>query len=258
MVEQYEADKNPNLIDVYLQALLQRESTGNYQAKHASSIITDFATKKPIKVQALGGYGILDVNFPVWAKQAGLQDFSMSDGDWKDPKVQDAIAKYKVQEYFNRFQSWDSVSIAWFAGDSKAQEFIDNGVIDFEKEDVNGVSIKAYVDSMNKLITDEMMNIEIEPEVFDTAYRGEPRGPMQRLPQIGESKSTFFPMNPMQDSNSKLAAQILDALTKANSGGVRPNLFSGDFSSQVPPTAQGFEEARYNTRISRLRNNIGK
>ena len=98
MVEQYDADTNPNLIDVYLQALLQRESTGNYQAKHASSIITDFATKKPIKVQALGGYGILDVNFPVWAKQAGLQDFSMSDGDWKDPKVQDAIAKYKVQE----------------------------------------------------------------------------------------------------------------------------------------------------------------
>ena len=254
MVEQYDADKNPNLIDVYLQALLQRESTGNYQAKHASSIITDFATKKPIKVQALGGYGILDVNFPVWAKQAGLQDFSMSDGDWKDPKVQDAIAKYKVQEYFNRFQSWDSVSIAWFAGDSKAQEFIDNGVIDFEKEDVNGVSIKAYVDSMNKLITDEMMNIEIEPKVFDTAYRGEPTGPMQRLPQLGEVKRTIFPMKPMQksifpmnlmqDGNSKLAAKILDSLTKANSGGVRPNLFSGDFSSQEPPTAQGFQEAR--------------
>jgi len=38
MVEQYDANTNPNLIDVYLKALLQRESTGNYQAKHASSL----------------------------------------------------------------------------------------------------------------------------------------------------------------------------------------------------------------------------
>ena len=140
-------DNNPALVDMYLKALLMRESTNNYEAKHKASVIEDYETGKPIRVQALGGYGILDINFPIWAKQAGLKDFSMADSDWKDPKAQDTIAKYKVQEYFNKFQSWDAVSVAWFAGENKAKELLRNGTIDYDKADSNGTTIKQYVDT---------------------------------------------------------------------------------------------------------------
>ena len=83
---------NPALIDVYLAALLQKESSGNYLAEHKPSIIEDFATGKPIRVQALGGYGILDVNWDKWAKQAGIEG-----ADWKDKVAQDTVAKFKYK-----------------------------------------------------------------------------------------------------------------------------------------------------------------
>ena len=72
-------DSNPALIDIYLKALKMQESSGNYQAKHESSIITDIVTGKPIRVQALGAYGILDINWygtetqQSWAEQAGYE-----------------------------------------------------------------------------------------------------------------------------------------------------------------------------------------
>ncbi len=226
-------DSNPALIDMYLKALLMRESTNNYEAKHKASVIEDFATGKPIRVQALGGYGILDINFEKWAEQAGLKDFSMEDEDWKDPVAQDTIAKYKVQEYFNKFNSWDAVSIAWFAGENKAKELLRNGTIDYDKADSNGTTIKQYVDSMNNFIADELMTMELPIETFVP-------------PQIIEGPQ----INPVVDSQRNqqevFAAQILDAMTKANAGGMRPS-----FESQVPAEAGDFADAVVETKVKR-------
>ena len=101
MVEEMNNDSNPALIDIYLEALKMQESSGNYQAKHEPSIITDIVTGKKIRVQAIGAYGILDINWngtktqQSWAEQAGYKG-----ADWHDPAVQDAVARYKVQEFF--------------------------------------------------------------------------------------------------------------------------------------------------------------
>jgi len=221
---------NPALIEMYQEALLQRESTGNYLAKHNSSVIEDYATGKPIKVQALGGYGILDINFPKWAKQAGLTDFSMEDGDWKDPKVQDAVARYKIQEYFNKYNSWDLVSIAWFAGPGKSNEFVKNGTINFQEEDANGVDIQSYVDSMNKLISEEVMDMEIPVEQYTPPQNIE--APMQSTNFTGQG-----------NMNQLYAAQILDAMTKANAGGVRPSLM-GDAARQASNVKTAIDTAK--------------
>jgi len=116
-------DSNPALIDMYLEALKMQESSGNYQAQHKPEVITDIVTGKKIRVQAIGAYGILDINWTgtktqkSWAKQAGY-----SGADWHDPVAQDAVAKYKVQEYFNKYGSWDAVSVAWFAGPKVKQK----------------------------------------------------------------------------------------------------------------------------------------
>jgi len=126
----YDMNTDPAIIDLYLKALLQKESTGNYNAVHKPSTIPDIVTGKPIPVQALGGYGILDINWygtdtqTAWTKMAELEG-----ADINDPKAQDDVAKYMVQKYFDRFGSWDLVSIAWFAGDGVAQRLKDTGTI---------------------------------------------------------------------------------------------------------------------------------
>jgi len=226
-------DNNPALIDIYLKALLMRESSNNYEAKHKASIIEDYATGKPIRVQALGGYGILDINFEKWAKQAGLKDFSMEDEDWKDPVAQDTIAKYKVQEYFNKYGSWDAVSVAWFSGEGNANQLVKNGTIDYTQADSNGVNIKDYVDSMNNLISEELMTMEVPVTTVST-------------PQIYPGPQTNPVIDKQRNEQEVFAAQILDAMTKANAGGMRPS-----FESQVPAEAGDFADTVAESQVRR-------
>ena len=227
-------DSNPAIIDMYLSALRERESSGNYQVLHAVSIIEDLATGKPIRVQGLGAYGILDINWAGWAKEAGIEG-----ADWHDPIAQDTVAKFKVQQYFNKYNSWDAVSVAWFAGPGKADTLTEGGTINFDESDNQGLSVREYVDSMNNLVSEELMNMEVPIDTGisnDMLYRGEPIGPMQKLPQVGSSNT------PQQ----KFAAQILDAMTTANAGGMRPS-----FESQVPAEAGDFADKVAETQVRR-------
>jgi hypothetical protein len=224
----YSNDTNPALIDMYMKALFMRESTGNYQAVHEPSIITDANTGKKIRVQALGGYGILDINWSKWAKEAGFEG-----ADWHDPKAQDAVAKFKVQQYFDRFQSWDAVSVAWFAGPNKAKELVNNGTIDYDKADSNGTTIKQYVDSMNNLITNEFMTMELPMETIT-------------MPQIYPGPQTNPVIDKQRNMQEVFAAQILDAMTRANADGNRPA-----FESQVPAQAGDFADAVVEAKVKR-------
>ena len=221
-------DTNPALIDIYLQALLMQESSGNYQVLHTPSIIEDFATGKPIRVQALGGYGILDINWDKWAKEAGFEG-----ADWHDPKAQDAVARYKVQEYFNKYGSWDAVSVAWFAGAGNANELVNNGTINYDLADANGQTIKDYVDEMNTKIGEELMTMEVPMETFTP-------------PQIIAGPQTNPVIDNQRNMDDVFAAQILDAMTKANAGGMRPS-----FESQVPAEAGDFAEKVAETKVRR-------
>jgi hypothetical protein len=222
----YDMNTDPAIIDLYLEALLQKESTGNYNAVHKTSTIIDNNTGKPIKVQALGGYGILDINWygtdtqTAWTKMAGIEG-----ADINDPKAQDAVAKYMVQKYFDRFGSWDLVSIAWFAGDGVAQRLKDTGTINWNVEDSKGTSISQYINEMDKLLSNEMMNIEVPLEEFS-------------IPQIpaheGRSPGIVGQFGVPPDDVKQHAANILDAMTRANAGGERPRV-GLDFEQQAPP-----------------------
>jgi len=227
-------DSNPALIDMYLEALKMQESSGNYQAQHTPEVITDIVTGKKIRVQAVGAYGILDINWngtktqKSWAEQAGYKG-----ADWHDPAVQDAVARYKVQEYFNKYGSWDAVSVAWFAGAGNANELVNNGTINYDLADANGQTIKDYVDEMNTKIGEELMTMEVPMERFTmpSTVKGPPTPPV-----IAKQK----------DMQRVFAAQVLDAMTKANAGGFRPS-----FESQVPAQAGDFADAVVETQIKR-------
>ena len=211
----YDMNTDPAIIDLYLKALLQKESTGNYYAEHLPETMIDYVTGKPIKVQALGGYGILDINWygtdtqTAWTKMAGLEG-----ADINDPKAQDAVAKYMVQKYFNRFGSWDAVSVAWFAGQGNADKFI-KGELDFSKKDAKGTDIKQYLNEMDKLLSDEMMNIEVPQEEFSI-----PKIPAHE----GRSPGIVGQFGVPPDDVKQHAANILDAMTRANAGGERPSV----------------------------------
>jgi hypothetical protein len=228
MVEEVNNDTNPALIDMYIEALKMQESSGDYQVLHTPSVIEDAYTGKPVRVQGLGAYGILDINWKKWAKEAGLEG-----ADWHDPKAQDTVAKFKVQQYFDRFNSWDAVSVAWFAGPNKAKELVNNGTINFDLTDTNGQSIKDYVDEMNTKIAEELMTMELPIETF-------------QMQPIIQGPQTNPVIDKQRNNQEVFAAQILDAMTKANAGGMRPS-----FESQVPAEAGDFAEKVAETKVRR-------
>ena len=224
----YSNDTNPALIDMYIEALKMQESSGDYQVLHTPSVIEDAYTGKPVRVQGLGAYGILDINWKKWAKEAGLEG-----ADWHDPVAQDTVAKFKVQQYFDRFNSWDAVSVAWFAGPNKAKDLVNNGTINFDLTDANGQSIKDYVDEMNTKIAKELMTMEVPVTTVEP-------------PQIYPGPQTNPVIDRQRDNQQVFAAQILDAMTKANAGGMRPS-----FESQVPAQAGDFAEKVAETKVRR-------
>jgi len=228
MVEEVNNDTNPALIDMYIEALKMQESSGDYQVLHTPSVIEDAYTGKPVRVQGLGAYGILDINWKKWAKEAGLEG-----ADWHDPKAQDTVARFKVQQYFDRFNSWDAVSVAWFAGPNKAKELVNNGTINFDLTDTNGQSIKDYVDEMNTKIAEELMTMELPIETF-------------QMQPIIQGPQTNPVIDKQRNNQEVFAAQILDAMTKANAGGMRPS-----FESQVPAEAGDFAETVAETKVRR-------
>ena len=222
----YNMNTNPALLDLYLKALLEKESSGNYNAVHKPSIIIDSVTGKPIKVQALGGYGILDINWygtdtqKSWAEMAGLKGASID-----DPKAQDDVARFMVQRYFDRYGSWDLVSVAWFAGPGKAQTLKDKGTINFSEVDSKGTSIADYIAGINKNLSEELMNMEVGMQPIEIS----PPKPEVPVPIDTMSRSAGITnqFGTPKNDNERYAAQILDSITKANSRGIRPRMNTG-------------------------------
>jgi len=216
----YNMNTNPALLDIYLKALLQKESSGNYNAVHKPSTIEDSVTGKPIKVQALGGYGILDINWygtdtqKSWTEMADLKGASID-----DTTAQDDVARFMAQKYFDKYGSWDLVSIAWFAGPNVAQRLKDTGTIDWDVEDSKGTSISQYISEMDRLLSDELMNIEIPEEEFNIP---------QIPPQEGRSPGLVQQFGVSPNDTEIYAAQILDAVTRrSNPDGERPRMNTG-------------------------------
>ena len=77
------------------------------------------------------------------------------------------------------------------------------------------------------------MNMEVPMETFTP-------------PQIIEGPQTNPVIDSQRNQQEVFAAQILDAMTKANGGGMRPS-----FESQVPAEAGSFEDAVVETKVKR-------
>ncbi len=63
-----------------------------------------------------------------WAQLA--QDAGVLGADWRDPAVQDAVAKHNFARLYGKYQSWEPVAVAWKAGEDLADAMVDGqGVV---------------------------------------------------------------------------------------------------------------------------------
>jgi Transglycosylase SLT domain len=89
----------------FLNAIAGRESGGNYSARNRSS-------------GAMGKYQIMPGNITGSRKGWDYEalGYDVSPGQFMaSPKLQEAIARYKLQQYFNRYGAWGA-AVAWYAG----------------------------------------------------------------------------------------------------------------------------------------------
>lgn len=229
-------------LDTFAEVIKLQESSGDY---NAIGPVTRYG-------RALGAYGIVEDNWANWAKQADLEG-----ADWHDPKAQDAVAKNKMAEYYNKYNSWDLVAIAWFAGPGNADIVMRNTDLEplllsedaenlpsiMSLQDVLGKSVKDYVDDVMG-----NLNKELESKGLPKAERYTAKPKSKQAPMIDQ------PDVPMQDET--YAVNIINALSQNTAAGQRKAIaVPQDFQVQVPGEAGSYEAAQIKTGIRREESN---
>lgn len=153
--------------------------------------------------RARGAYQIMDANIPNWLKEAGL-----AGADFRDPAVQDAVARYKFLQYYRRYNDWGLVAIAWFAGPGRADQAKRQGLDSLVGiRDVLGTSVPDYVKKMRGYMDQyaEMVGYN------EDERRG--RGGFQGAPPVLPTPFTID----VSDPNEQLLNYLL-SLQTANTG----------------------------------------
>lgn len=112
-------------IDQFMDALSGQESGGDYDAQNS-------------RTGAYGRFQILPSNWPSWSAEAGIP------GAPPTPENQERVARYKLQQYYDRYGNWEDVAAVWYSGAPL-------GVYDPErKQGPTGAepSIREYVQSV--------------------------------------------------------------------------------------------------------------
>jgi hypothetical protein len=65
---------------------------------------------------AYGTFQIMPENGPSWAEQCGVDP-----DEWQTPSNQNIIARCKMSQYYEEFNDWRYVAIAWYSGRSNAR-----------------------------------------------------------------------------------------------------------------------------------------
>lgn len=224
----------------FMEAIKEQENAGgNYLLEHKPTKMKGY-NGEIIDVQALGAYGILDVNWNKWSKQAGYEG-----ADWRTPEMQDIVAAYKFSEYYNKYGSWDLVAVAWYGGPGKANTAMNAGIDaigDTGNIEGFGPNIQEYVSSVMDKYSGylEKQPVNVDVESYIQQNKQEIQGP----PKLNTQDDGMVPgIDPMQ----KYAADMLSALVPNRTQPVS----DVQFESQVPQQAGSFEGAKIKTEIVR-------
>lgn len=161
----------------------------------------------------------------------------------EDPRVQDAVATYWFNRNYNDLGSWELAAIAHFGGRKRAFNAKANGIDSvINLKDSTGVNIGKYMDITMQNYNEQIRLMDkIDKDVEEL-----------NLPDFSSSYDATGIVN-------KEAATVLDAVSTAVSEGGRkkfPMDTKAEFTSQVPKAAGSMEDAKYKTRINRLKASI--
>lgn len=115
-----------NGVEDAMQRIAKVESSGNYGAVGP---VTEKGNR------AYGKYQVMDFNIPTWTKEVLGQ--SMTPQQFlASPQAQDAVAKAKLQEAYDKYGTWEDSASVWFSGRPMSGN---------TSKDVTGTSTPEYV-----------------------------------------------------------------------------------------------------------------
>ena len=216
----------------FMESVKQQENAGgNYLLKHTPTTIIGY-DGNPVKVQALGAYGILDINWDKWAEEAGYKG-----ADWRVPEMQDIVAAYKFTEYYNTYGSWDLVAVAWYGGPGAANTAKNQGidsVANIGNIESFRPAISEYVNSVMENYADNLESAS-NPTVDSYVSQTETQTIEPNLQTQDDG------MTPTTNPTEKYAAELISALVPRNL----------EFESQVPQQAGNENVAQVKTKVNR-------
>lgn len=117
-------------IDRFMDALSGQESGGDYTAQNA-------------RTGAYGRFQIMPSNWPSWSEEAGLGRNAP-----QTAANQEEVARFKLQQYYDKFGNWEDVAAAWYSGSPRSAYTADQ----LNRKQGNGdePSISEYVSSVMK------------------------------------------------------------------------------------------------------------
>lgn len=120
-------------VDDAMRRIARNESdgSGGYQALGPVLKTGDYKGQR-----AIGKYQVMEGNIPAWTKEAFGKAYTPQQF-YHSPQMQDALAKFKLQQYYKKHGNWADAASTWFSGGKLA----DNR----NKKDILGTSTSQYV-----------------------------------------------------------------------------------------------------------------
>lgn len=222
-------------IDQFMDAMSRLESGGNPRARNPTS-------------GAYGEFQIMPSNWDPWSKETFGRVAP------KTPENQRQVARHKLLQYYDQFNDWDAVSIAWFAGPGRAQRY-KNGDTSVLNMSDGATTVRKYIDIIRRNMAQRGQGTpqqSSQPNVsLPTATRKSPyelanrsEGVFQQFARSGRPDlSRFGPKQETPNPRQQLETNLLDVfsqLANRQAGGERLSIEEIEAGTDLTPSDDMF------------------
>jgi len=170
---------------------------------------------------ARGAYQIMSHIWGGWAAAAGIPG-----ADPYSKEAQDRVARYQMTRYYNQWNNWKLVAVAWYSGGSRAESIhrrFGSDATDAEIRSVVGSSILDYSQKVVDRYAAEAPESEWGRSVGLVPLGGEggsPLPPEEGMPTDGEEPESLFRNESVYNAGQTMR-NVLGQMADAQSVGGR-------------------------------------
>ncbi len=217
-------------IGSFMTAISGKESGGNYDAKNG-------------RTGASGRFQILPSNWPSWSQAYARDVLGKSIGNMPmTPENQDAVAQYKMQEYYNKYGNWADVASMWYSGRPLSQ-VKSEGWADKKQGAGNEPSVNEYVNdimgrmSKSNTSTSSMTSDGYDISKFTQRFYNSPAG--QKALNNEQQYLTNFLAQPLVKTfvENQTKAGSIEAIVNSGIGGPEDLALVFEFMKSLDPTS---------------------